>query len=192
MARYSLRDLLGHFVKVPPRANVDGMCPHPCCKGRRPHPEKLPVMLSAPTLRALSVAELEAHYQRESVGKNGKAVSQVLRELERREKAVEIRNAKNSARASRADEHRAYLEHQWIAAESATRGVMVNKRGRAKGVDPRAFWSSAALRDRYASDELRGYFDQHPPISKREFTQGEAAQTSGARGRRERQLYGVY
>lgn len=191
MARYSIRDLLGHFVRLPPASNENGMCPHACCKGRRPHPEKLPVMLDRSTLRKLSVAELEAHYQRESVGANGRAVSQVLKELERREDAEHAKAARHAARSSAADEHRAYLEQQWITAERETRGVMVNAKGKRAGVDPRAFWSDARARDRYASDELRAYFDQHPPVSKREFTSGRA-QTSGARRRREQRLYGVY
>ena len=191
MARYSIRDLLGHFVKLPPARNQDGMCPHACCKGRRPHPDRLPVMLDRATLRKLSVAELEAHYQRESVGKNGRAVSQVIRELDRRERASETKANRAAARGAAADEHRAYLENQWIAAEHATRGVMVNAKGRRAGVDPRAFWSDARARDRYASDELRAYFDQHPPITKREFTSARA-QTGGARRRRGQRLYGVY
>jgi hypothetical protein len=191
MARYSIRDLLGHFVRLPPASNEDGMCPHACCRGKRPHPDKLPVMLSRSTLRSLSTAELEAHYQRESVGKNGRAVSQVIRELDRRERAAETKAHRAAARGARADEHRAYLEHQWIAAESATRGVMLNRKGVKAGIDPRSLWTSARARDRYASDELRSWFDRNPPVSLREFG-SERGQARGAQRARERQLYGVY
>ena len=189
---YNVRDLLGHFVRLPPAKNRDGMCPHPCCRGRRPHPDRLPVMLSRSTLRSLSVDELEAHYQRESVGRNGRAVSQVVRELDRRERDSERKAQRAAARSATRDEHRAYLESQWIAAEHATRGVMVNRRGQRAGVDPRTFWTDKRARDRYASDELRGYFDRHPPVSAREFAGGHQAHASGARRRQGERLYGVY
>jgi hypothetical protein len=191
---YSIRDLLGHFVKVPPSRNQDGMCPHKCCRGKRPHPENWPVLLDRKTLRTASEAELLAHYQREKVGESGRAVSQVLGELQRREDAERAREARKANRATRADEYRAYLENQWTTAEEATRGNMLNKRGRARGMDPRALWTAGTReRERYASDELREWFARNPVVTQREF-HGDAAAAAGARRRRGHsdRLYGVY
>jgi len=188
---YSVRDLLGHFVKLPPERNRDGMCPHACCRGKRPHPDKFPVILHRDTLRAMSDEQLYQHYQRGAVGENGRAVQQVLREMQRREDRSRAREQRSATRATKADEYRSYLENEWTAAEEATRGNMVNARGRGRGVDPRAMWTDARLRDRYASDELRAYFDHHPVVSPREF-HGEAAAAAGARRRRSTRLYGVY
>lgn len=189
---YNIRDLFGHFVRLPPRSNDQGPCPHACCGGRRPHPERLPVMLDRATLRRLSDQDLEAHFRRERVGANGRAVSQVVRELERRERATEAKAHRATHRANREEEYRLYLHHEWTTAEVATRGTMVNKAGRAKGVDERAFWTSARLRDRYASDELRAWFDRHPPVSRREFLGGHDTQARAAQSHRERRMYGVY
>lgn len=188
---YSIRDLLGHFVKIPPKSREEGACPHACCKGRRPHPEKFPVILSREKLRSMSDQELYAHYDSPSTGKSGRAVKQALAEMERREEAKEAAAHRRAHRASKDDEYRAYLENQWTAAEEATRGYMLNKRGRANGIDPRALWTNARARDRYASDELRAYLDRNPVVSRREFG-SEAAQASGARQRRGARLYGVY
>lgn len=194
---YNIRDLLGHWVKVPPRKNEDGMCPHPCCKGKRPHPDRFPVMLPAGVLHDASDRELYDHFQKESVGRSRKAVAQVAGELNRREKKGELdlrtsKEMRTDARARREEEYRLYLEGQWIAAEQATRGNMVNKKGRAKGVDPRSLWTAGdAARARYASEELRAYWDAHPIVTRREFG-SEEAQRRGARGRQESRLYGVY
>ena len=65
--------------------------------------------------------------------------------------------------------------------------------GRAAGVDPRALWSANdATRAKYASEELRYYWNDHRIVSAREFHGGAAAQVRGARGRSESRLYGVY
>lgn len=193
---YNIRDLLGHFVKVPPDKNEDGMCPHPCCRGKRPHPDRFPVMLPKGLPARMTDHELEQHFQKPGVGDNPRAVKQVLGELDKREKRrdLDLRSPteqRRDARAQRADEYRAHLENEWTAAESATRGNMVNKRGQARGVDPRAFWTDKSLRDRYASDELRAYLDRHPVVSAREFG-SDRAQAAGARRRRGARLYGVY
>lgn len=192
MARYNIRDLLGHWVKLPPRSRENGMCPHPCCRGRRPHPDRFPLMLPAGVLHSASVAELEAHLGKESVGKSGRAVSQVVRELDRRERRAEHRESRRAARGRRDEEYRLYLESEWVAAESATRGNMLNKRGRARGIDPRSLWTASdATRARYASEELRLYWNDHRIVTKSEF-HGERGELAGGRRRRESRLYGVY
>jgi hypothetical protein len=192
MAFYNIRDLLGHWVKLPPKSRENGMCPHACCKGRRPHPDRFPVLLPAGVLRSASVAELEAHLQKESVGRSGRAVSQVVKELDRRERRTEHREMRSRARGRRDEEYRLYVESEVTAAEAATRGNMLNKRGRARGVDPRSLWSASdATRARYASEELRLWWNDHRIVTKSEF-QGERGELRGAQRRRESRLYGVY
>jgi hypothetical protein len=67
-----------------------------------------------------------------------------------------------------------------------------NKRGRAKGVDPRALWTANdRTRQAYASEELRHFWDIHPIVSPTEFRRGQAADRARQR-RRTSSLYGVY
>lgn len=189
---YDVRDLLGHFVRLPPRKNRDGMCPHACCKGKRPHPDRFPVLLPTGLLHSMSDEDLIAHFNKPGVGDNGKAVVQVTRELERREHRDHAREMKRINRSNKDEEYRLYLEGQWVAAEEATRGNMTNKKGRARGIDPRSLWTANdATRARYASEELRAYWDAHPIVTRREFGSA-AAQASGGRRRTESRLYGVY
>ncbi|MCU1647166.1 MAG: hypothetical protein JWN03_7441 [Nocardia sp.] len=50
----------------------------------------------------------------------------------------------------------------WLAAEEATNGYMLSKAGQAAGIDPRSLWfGNASAAEKYASEELRGYWDQH-------------------------------
>lgn len=192
MSQYNIRDLLGHWVRLPPRSREQGMCPHPCCRGKRPHPDRFPLLLPAGVLRSASEDDLLRHLQKESVGNHGRAVTQVVRELDRREDTRKAREGAAARKTGRRDEYRAYLENEWTRAEAATRGNMLNKRGRANGIDPRALWTAGdRARARYASEELRGYWDAHPVVTYREFA-SEAGQHRGARRRSESRLYGVY
>jgi hypothetical protein len=205
---YSIRDLLGHFIK--PRAKQGAMCPHPCCRGKRPHPGRFPLMLPRGMLREMSDAELERHFQKPSVRDSGDATSQVIGELDRREeqrsrreeaarrkagRAQAAKGARASARSQADTEYRGWLEHQWTSAEAATRGNMLNRRGqRALGgtLDPRALWTMGDRdRERYASEELRAWWDRHPVLTRKDFAGGQAA-AGAARQRRSSRLYGVY
>lgn len=192
MAKYDIRDLLGHWVKLPPKSNREGMCPHACCKGRRPHPDRFPVLFPRGLVRHMSDDELVAHFQKPAVGESGAAVTQVTRELERRDRAAARKERARGRRASRNEEYALYLEHAWTKAEADTKGYMLNKRGRAAGIDPRSLWTAnERTRAAYASVELRQHWDQHPIISASEF-RSEAGQHRGARARRESRLHGVY
>ncbi|MCF6467395.1 hypothetical protein FAF44_03060 [Nonomuraea sp. MG754425] len=63
-----------------------------------------------------------------------------------------------------------WLELQGIAAERYTRGNLINRAGRAAGVDGRTLLSGPQARaDRYASDELRVWWEQHPRMTLVEF-----------------------
>lgn len=60
-------------------------------------------------------------------------------------------------------EFSATLEAHYISAELATNGHMLNKQGRARGIDPYSLISGSATRAyKYASDELIEYWNEHP------------------------------
>lgn len=176
---YSIRDILGHFIK--PASRVGAACPHPCCKNRRPHPDHLPVMLTKSSVRKLSDAQLLRHADKPEVINHKHAAARVLKEMDRREESA-ARRAESVARRARRDkdrrgaraaEYQAYLEHEWIKAEAATNGYMLNSRGKVKVRDPRSLWTANdRTRAAYASDELREYWARHPPQTVAEFHAG--------------------
>lgn len=169
MAKFNVRDILGHFVK-PPREGM--MCPHPCCRNKRPHPAGLPVMLSARQVRHLPEDVLVAHADSDRVRDSPAAFKAITRELTRRENVQAARNR----RRGKSDNYREYLEAEWVNAETATNGYMLNRRGLARGIDPRSLWTANdRTRAAYASDELRQYWAKHPPVTRAEHDHGRTA-----------------
>ena len=85
---YSVRDLLGHFVK--PCSMKGKMCPHACCRNKRVHPVNMPVILPSKVLRRASDEDLAAHFDRVQGDsrKDERARAQVLHEMERRDAAA--------------------------------------------------------------------------------------------------------
>ncbi len=56
-----------------------------------------------------------------------------------------------------------YVEQLFLTAEAATRGHLLNRRGREAGIDPRTlFYVRAARAYAYASDELQAHWLTHP------------------------------
>jgi hypothetical protein len=52
---------------------------------------------------------------------------------------------------------------QWLGAEAATNGYMLNKAGKAAGIDERTLFTGPESRVRkYASPELFEFFESHP------------------------------
>ena len=162
MARYNIRDLIGHFVA--PRSAEGKMCPHACCRNRRVHPANMPVILPSRLLRRASDDDLAAHYDRVQGGsyREERARAQVLHEMQRRDDEARGRGGQVAARYSRQLEQADAVEASYIAAENATRGNMLNKKGRARDINPRALITGreADFR-RYASDELMKYYQTH-------------------------------
>ncbi|MGR6921145.1 phage minor capsid protein [[Actinomadura] parvosata] len=82
-----------------------------------------------------------------------------------------------------------WLELQFVAAERYTRGVLTNAAGRAAGIDGRTLLSGPQARaDKYASDELRAWWEQHPRMTLVEFRAqllGRASDVKAARRARE-------
>ncbi|TCJ28742.1 hypothetical protein E0W80_04380 [Microbacterium sp. PI-1] len=58
------------------------------------------------------------------------------------------------------------LYAQFVAAEEATRGAMLNARGREKGIDPFSLFMGNETRAlAYASEELVEHWETHPRIT---------------------------
>jgi hypothetical protein len=112
----------------------------------------------------------------------------------RRGEAVQLLGGRgDSAREfnerSRAD-HDALVERQWKAAEDATNGYMVNKAGERRGVSARSlFTSNDATARKYATPELRQWWDDHGRVTLAEHRAELLDPTSAARMRHARADY---
>lgn len=131
MARYAVRDQIGHFVA--PASMREHPCPHHCCQGRTVHPANLPVKLNRAYLRSLSEGELDrelAQYGRYSDQREA-GFMQIIAEFNRREDSARLATArKERARDRRqraASEYRDEVYRQWLQAEAATNGYMLNR-----------------------------------------------------------------
>lgn len=159
---YNVRDMLGHFIK--PRSAKGDMCPHACCRNKRVHPANMPVILPNKLLRRASDEDLAEHYQRVSGDskKDQRARAQVLHEMDRRDTSAKARDTRAHAKYSRQLDQADAAEASYVAAENATRGNMVNRKGQARGISPRTLITGreADFR-RYASDELAEYYAEH-------------------------------
>lgn len=84
--------------------------------------------------------------------------------------------------------YRDHIYRQWLAAENATRGVLLNKQGQAAGIDERALFNGPESRARkYASEELRNWWDKHGRMTFAEYRSHLLADPAAARRSRESQ-----
>jgi len=165
--RYNVRDQRGHWVK--PKTARGHLCHHSCCNGTRVHPEHLPVKISKSYLRTLTPPQLEreldAYMNFADTHEHG--MTQIIGEIDRRDESQRRREA-HKARAKdrrehRAGEHRDEVYRQWLAAEAATNGYMLNKAGKRADIDERTLFTGPEYRvAKYASPELIEYFQDHP------------------------------
>ncbi|MEV0992745.1 phage minor capsid protein [Streptomyces sp. NPDC049949] len=93
--------------------------------------------------------------------------------------------ARASREAYRRDEIRSmYDEHiyvQWLAAEDATRGHMLNRRAEAAGVDPRTLFTGPAhVAYARASEDLIRFWEDVPRVTLAEFTEQVTGVRNGA------------
>lgn len=187
--RYAVRDQMGHFVGPP--TMEDHPCPHRCCQGKRVHPDKLPVKLDRRYLRSLSPGELDtelSQYGRFSESHED-GFLQIIAEINRRDES----SRKADARKVRAKERRQLREseyqdevyRQWLTAEAETNGYMLNKAGRAAGINERSLFTGPESRvAKYASRELLDYFDAHPRPTRASWFGSAAARRAHLAGRR--------
>jgi hypothetical protein len=172
---YNRRDRIGHWVNKGQLANRH--CRHACCRGYREHPDNWPIIPASRQLRSASDEKIAAHYSKVSADDSAQARAaelQLINEMERRDR-LEVRRLEKerererrreavaSTRAARRMEIESERERIRIESESATRGYLVNARGRARGIDPEEILTGRqAVFERYASDEARDYFQVNP------------------------------
>lgn len=169
------RDQIGHWVE-PPGGKP---CHHSCCRGYRVHPHHLPVRLNRAYLRSLSedelVRELETYQNYSDTHEHGflAILREDTRRTESRERAEARREREKDRRRREASEHQDEVYRQWLAAENATNGYMLSAAGKAAGVNERTLFTGPASRvRRYASPELREWFEQHGRPTRHAFRGG--------------------
>jgi len=163
---YNVRDQLGHYVA--PVSAEDHPCPHACCRNKRVHPANLPVRLDRQYLRGLSDAELERELDQYAnyADTHEEGFLQIIAALTRREESGKKAEARKERaryrRETRESEYRDEVYRQWLEAESATNGYMLNKAGKRAGIDERSLFTGPESRViKYASPELRDWFAVH-------------------------------
>lgn len=164
---YDRRDLFMHWIRRDQQERRP--CTHACCRGMRAHPERYPVTRRNAYLRHASDQELAGYYGRhgDDTPADQRVRDQILGEMQRRDIRQERREAAEERRrtryaASRA-ERRAVIENEYVRAEAATNGYMLNQRGREAGVEPRTLFTGPENRARkYASEELLEYWESTP------------------------------
>jgi hypothetical protein len=182
---YNIRDRFGHWVAPPSRIN--GVCPHACCRNRRAHPRSLPVVLDKQYLRSLNETDLTAeldqyiHY----TDKRAKAFGQITAEFDRRDRAERAAARRKDRQRERSQEHYDEVYRQYLAAEAATNGYLLNRAGLAAGINERSLFTGPEARVRkYASPELLDYFSTHGRPTRVSFLgSSRERRVSGARSR---------
>lgn len=179
--RGQARDQLGHWVAPPSQRGHP--CHHACCQGKRPHPKNTPVKISREYLRSLTDEEVwrevERYHHYQDTHENG--YLQVIAEATRREEVQERKAANRKRLGERnrqaAQEYSDHVYREWLAAEAATNGVMLNKRGLHKKISERAVITGSQEQfDRYASDELRDFFLTRPRLTRRQYDRQKSAE----------------
>jgi hypothetical protein len=195
MARYNIRDLLGHWVK--PRSMREKMCPHACCRNKRVHPSNFPVILPNKLLRRATDNELMQHWRtvQGDADKDERARAQILHEMERRDQADIRRQEKRDAYKARVLgkrlERAEAVDFAWLQAEQATKGNMLNRAGKAAWSDERSLFTGPESRARrYASEELLNHWQDHPRPTAAFFA-GEDTRLGAQYTAPRRRLYGV-
>jgi hypothetical protein len=71
---------------------------------------------------------------------------------------------------------------QYLAAETETNGYLLNRAGVAAGIDPFSLWRGPASRAaKYASEELRNFWDRNRRVTKSEYAWHAARPGRGGR-----------
>jgi hypothetical protein len=171
VARDTSRDQLGHWVAPPSQRGHP--CHHSCCQGKRVHPANLPVRINRQYLRSLSNDELEKElisYQRYS-DTHERGFLQILAEDQRRTDVADRRTQARARRQQKASDYSDETYRQWMRAENGIQGgVLLNKAGIRAGVSDRSLLSGSQARaNRYASDELKEWWQTHPRLSRRQW-----------------------
>jgi hypothetical protein len=100
----------------------------------------------------------------------------------------QVRERGERARRRRQDaeqEYRDEVYRQWLAAEAATNGCMLNRAGQRGGIDERSLFTGPESRVRkYASPELIEWFESHPRPTRVSWFGSATARRAHLAGRR--------
>ena len=169
---YDRRDQIGHWVSKDQQ--ILRPCHHACCRGYRAHPHAWPIIPASYALRRATDEQLAQRYAKVAAEENDPkargAELQIIHEFERRDRAEAKRREKEQHReavrmnrAIRRSEAEVETERIRVASEGATRGYLVNAKGRARGINPDEILTGReAVFRRYASDEAKDYFAVNP------------------------------
>lgn len=137
--------------------------------------------LPRPVLRGATDRQLADYYGRQ--GGNGNVRRQLESEMNRRERAESSKQRTAERARSRKFARAEDVERRWQAAERATKGNMLNARGRRASVSERSLLTSRRQAERYGSDEMRAYLDsEHRGAGSLSSSRGQrAARISAAR-----------
>jgi hypothetical protein len=117
-------------------------------------------------LRSLTDDELAEVY-----GSGDEAVqTAVLREAARRDRKAAQTACDKERWAAVQAQWMEWAQAQFVAAETACRGYLLNKAGRSAGVDPWSLWSGPVSHARrYASEELMEFWATNPRLTVSQF-----------------------
>jgi hypothetical protein len=126
----------------------------------------MPVILPNRLLRRASDEDLAQHYSDVSGKDTPEAEAaqyQVMYEMERRDQVTERREQAQERRrhryTARKIERDELVEYYYLRAEQATKGNMLNARGRASGINERTLFRGPSRRAyKYASEELLNHW----------------------------------
>jgi hypothetical protein len=89
------------------------------------------------------------------------------------ERAARPKRTGGSVDAEVRSNYEAHVYSEWLKAEESTNGVLLNRAGKAAGIDPRSLWSGNADRARkYASEELKTFWQRNGRLSYGAFRAG--------------------
>uniref|UniRef100_UPI003F490728 hypothetical protein n=1 Tax=Streptosporangium sp. CA-235898 TaxID=3240073 RepID=UPI003F490728 len=82
--------------------------------------------------------------------------------------------------------HRQWVHEQWLEAEGATRGYLLNRAGVAAGIDPESLWGGNSSRAaKYASEELKRWWAEQSNGGRMTYTEWRAQWVGDQADRRE-------
>jgi hypothetical protein len=179
--RRQARDQIGHWV-APPGMRAHP-CPHRCCQNKQVHPDALPVKLDRAYLRSLSDEEVDRElgaYHRYA-DERTKGYVQVIAEAQRREDRQATRERAGDRRRRATSDYQDEVYRQWLGAENGIQGsVMLNKAGQRAGISERSLFTGPQSRvNRYASDELKEWFESHPRMTRAEWDKRSRREARG-------------
>lgn len=130
-------------------------------------------------LRECDLTDLEDMLQTAREEKDARAVHELEKALDRLHAQIGKYRGTGFTRAQLREQWNDYIEEQYWQAELETNGFFLNAAGRAAGISSRSLFKGSEVRAyKYASDELKYYWQEHPRLTFDAFV-GDADALSG-------------